>query len=237
MSEARIAAEWEGLSTARARAGGGEGRARARLLARLVGAGIKTFTATTARPVVAGEPTLSRSGSARRLLVRSHEDLVAGELTGRYRELEAGSSRSRGRDRLTRPGASAQVIVRTAPSREVKTSSAMVYSFRSRSRNACTASCASQPEHRHGEPVACVADRLVPREVAPDGTAAASRSASSAEVAPRASRPTRRRRHRSSVSGTTRFTRPHSSACPAGISSHRKTISRARRSPTISWSH
>ena len=70
---------------------GGQGRARARLLARLVGAGIKTFTATTSRPVVEGEPTLFEIWVCADGYWCDHtKNLVAGELTPRYRELEAG---------------------------------------------------------------------------------------------------------------------------------------------------
>ena len=55
----------------------------------LVRAGIKTFTATTSRPVVEGEPTLLRS-QVRAGAGATTKNLVLGELTNEYRELERG---------------------------------------------------------------------------------------------------------------------------------------------------
>ena len=55
------------------------------------GPGIKTLTATTARPVVEGEPTLFEIWVCADGYWCEHtKNLVAGELTREYRELEAG---------------------------------------------------------------------------------------------------------------------------------------------------
>ena len=57
----------------------------------MVGPGIKTFTATTSRPVVEGEPTLFEIWVCADGYWCDHtKNLVAGELTAQYRELEAG---------------------------------------------------------------------------------------------------------------------------------------------------
>jgi Xaa-Pro aminopeptidase len=91
MSEAQIAAEWEGF--VHGEGTGWEGRVELALGFSLVwsGAGIKTFTATSARPVVGGEPTLFEIWVCADGYWCDHtKNLVAGELTARYRELEAG---------------------------------------------------------------------------------------------------------------------------------------------------
>jgi len=91
MSEAQIAAEWEGF--VHGEGTGWEGKVELALPFSLVwsGAGIKTFTATTARPVVEGEPTLFEIWVCADGYWCDHtKNLVVGELTPRYRELEAG---------------------------------------------------------------------------------------------------------------------------------------------------
>ena len=91
MSEAQIAAEWLGFVH-----GEGTGWGRKVELAlgfSLVwsGPGIKTFTATTSRPVVEGEPTLFEIWVCADGYWCDHtKNLVVGELTPAYRELEAG---------------------------------------------------------------------------------------------------------------------------------------------------
>jgi Xaa-Pro aminopeptidase len=91
MSEAQIAAEWLGF--VHGEGTGWEGKVSLALGFSLVwsGPGIKTFTATTARPVVEGEPTLFEIWVCADGYWCDHtKNLVAGELTPRYRELEAG---------------------------------------------------------------------------------------------------------------------------------------------------
>jgi Xaa-Pro aminopeptidase len=91
MSEAQIAAEWEGF--VHGEGTGWEGKVELALGFSLVwsGPGIKTFTATTDRPVVEGEPTLFEIWVCADGYWCDHtKNLVAGELTPRYRELEAG---------------------------------------------------------------------------------------------------------------------------------------------------
>jgi len=91
MSEAQIAAEWEGF--VHGEGTGGEGRVDLALGFSLVwsGPGIKTFTATTSRPVVEGEPTLFEIWVCADGYWCDHtKNLVVGELTPAYRELESG---------------------------------------------------------------------------------------------------------------------------------------------------
>ncbi len=91
MSEAQIAAEWEGF--VHGEGTGWEGKVDLALGFSLVwsGPGIKTFTATTSRPVVEGEPTLFEIWVCADGYWCDHtKNLVAGELTAQYRELEAG---------------------------------------------------------------------------------------------------------------------------------------------------
>jgi Xaa-Pro aminopeptidase len=91
MSDARIAAEWEGF--VHGEGTGWEGKVELALGFSLVwsGPGIKTFTATTSRPVVAGEPTLFEIWvSADGYWCDHTKNLVVGELTPAYRELEEG---------------------------------------------------------------------------------------------------------------------------------------------------
>lgn len=91
VSEAQIAAEWLGF--VHGEGTGWEGKVDLALGFSLVwsGPGIKTFTATTARPVVAGEPTLFEIWVCADGYWCDHtKNLVVGELTPQYRELEAG---------------------------------------------------------------------------------------------------------------------------------------------------
>ena len=91
MSEAQVAAEWEGF--VHGEGTGWEGKVELALGFSLVwsGPGIKTFTATTSRPVVEGEPTLFEIWVCADGYWCDHtKNLVVGELTPAYRELEAG---------------------------------------------------------------------------------------------------------------------------------------------------
>jgi Xaa-Pro aminopeptidase len=91
MSEAQIAAEWEGF--VHGEGTGWEGKVDLALGFSLVwsGPGIKTFTATTSGPVVEGEPTLFEIWVCADGYWCDHtKNLVAGDLTPRYRELEQG---------------------------------------------------------------------------------------------------------------------------------------------------
>jgi Xaa-Pro aminopeptidase len=91
MAEAQIAAEWEGF--VHGEGTGWEGKVDLALGFSLVwsGPGIRTFTATTSRPVVEGEPTLFEIWVCADGYWCDHtKNLVPGELTQRYRELEAG---------------------------------------------------------------------------------------------------------------------------------------------------
>jgi len=90
MTEAQIAAEWEGF--VHGEGTGWEGKVDLALGFSLVwsGPGIKTFTATTSRPVVEGEPTLFEIWVCADGYWCDHtKNLVPGELTPTYRELEA----------------------------------------------------------------------------------------------------------------------------------------------------
>jgi Xaa-Pro aminopeptidase len=90
MTEAQIAAEWEGF--VHGEGTGWEGKVELALGFSLVwsGPGIKTFTATTSRPVVEAEPTLFEIWVCADGYWCDHtKNLVAGELTAQYRELEA----------------------------------------------------------------------------------------------------------------------------------------------------
>jgi Xaa-Pro aminopeptidase len=91
MSEAQIAAEWEGF--VHGEGTGWEGKVDLALGFSLVwsGPGIKTFTATTSRPVVESEPTLFEIWVCADGYWCDHtKNLVVGDLTPQYRELEAG---------------------------------------------------------------------------------------------------------------------------------------------------
>jgi Xaa-Pro aminopeptidase len=91
MSESQIAAEWEGF--VHGEGTGWEGKVELALGFSLVwsGPGIKTFTATTSRPVVEGEPTLFEIWVCADGYWCDHtKNLVPGELTAEYTELERG---------------------------------------------------------------------------------------------------------------------------------------------------
>jgi Xaa-Pro aminopeptidase len=91
MTEAQIATEWEGF--VHGEGTGWEGKVDLALGFSLVwsGPGIKTFTATSARPVVEGEPTLFEIWVCADGYWCDHtKNLVVGELSPRYRELEEG---------------------------------------------------------------------------------------------------------------------------------------------------
>ena len=92
MTEAQIAAEWLGF--VHGEGTGWEGNVELALGFSLVwsGPGIQTFTATTSRPVVEGEPTLFEIWVCADGYWCDHtKNLVVGELTPAYRELERGS--------------------------------------------------------------------------------------------------------------------------------------------------
>jgi Xaa-Pro aminopeptidase len=89
MSEAQLAAEWQ--SVVHGEGTGWEGKVDLALGFSLVwsGLGIKTFTATADRPVVEGEPTLFEIWVCADGYWCDHtKNLVVGELTSEYRELE-----------------------------------------------------------------------------------------------------------------------------------------------------
>jgi Xaa-Pro aminopeptidase len=91
MTEAQVAAEWEGF--VHGEGTGWEGKVDLALGFSLVwsGPGIKTFTATTSRPVVEGEPTLFEIWVCADGYWCDHtKNLIAGELVPRYAELEDG---------------------------------------------------------------------------------------------------------------------------------------------------
>ncbi|HEU0247249.1 MAG TPA: Xaa-Pro peptidase family protein [Gaiellaceae bacterium] len=91
MTEAEIAAEWEGF--VHGEGTGWEGKVDLALGFSLVwsGPGIRTFTATTSRPVVEHEPTLFEIWVCVDGYWCDHtKNLVVGELTAGYRELEQG---------------------------------------------------------------------------------------------------------------------------------------------------
>jgi Xaa-Pro aminopeptidase len=91
MTEAQIAAEWEGF--VHGEGTGWNGKVALALGFSLVwsGSGIRTFTATSSRPVAEGEPTLFEIWVCADGYWCDHtKNLVVGELTPRYAELEAG---------------------------------------------------------------------------------------------------------------------------------------------------
>ena len=89
MTEAEVAAQVGGRGARARHRLRGEGRERARLRARLVGPGIKTFTATSDRPIAEHEPTLFEIWvSADGYWCDHTKNLCPGELDPRYVELE-----------------------------------------------------------------------------------------------------------------------------------------------------
>jgi Xaa-Pro dipeptidase len=108
MTEAQIAAEWLGF--VHGEGTGWAGKVELALGFSLVwsGPGIRTFSATTSRPVVEGEPTLFEIWVCADGYWADHtKNLVCGELTERYRELEQGlTGVYEDALRFCRPGAS-----------------------------------------------------------------------------------------------------------------------------------
>jgi Xaa-Pro aminopeptidase len=91
MTEAQIAAEWEGFVHGEGTGWGGKVDLALGFSLVWSGPGIRTFTATTSRPVVEGEPTLFEIWVCADGYWCDHtKNLVVGELTPRYRELEQG---------------------------------------------------------------------------------------------------------------------------------------------------
>jgi Xaa-Pro aminopeptidase len=91
MTEAQIAAEWLGFVHGEGTGWGGKVDLALGFSLVWSGLGIKTFTATTSRPVVEGEPTLFEIWVCADGYWCDHtKNLVAGELTPAYRELEQG---------------------------------------------------------------------------------------------------------------------------------------------------
>ena len=91
LTEAQAAAEWQGF--VHGEGTGWKGQVELALGFSLVwsGPGIKTFTATTGRPVVEGEPTLFEIWVCADGYWCDHtKNVVCGELSDRYRELEEG---------------------------------------------------------------------------------------------------------------------------------------------------
>jgi Xaa-Pro aminopeptidase len=89
LTEAQIAAEWQGF--VHGEGTGWDGRVELAFGFSLVwsGPGIRTFTATTSRPVVEGEPTLFEIWVCADGYWCDHtKNLVCGELSARYVELE-----------------------------------------------------------------------------------------------------------------------------------------------------
>ncbi len=106
MTEAQIAAEWEGF--VHGEGTGWDAKVELALGFSLVwsGVGIKTFTATTSRPVVEGEPTLFEIWVCADGYWCDHtKNLVAGELTPRVpRARSRAHGRLRRRDRVRAAG-------------------------------------------------------------------------------------------------------------------------------------
>ena len=91
LSEAQVAAKWLGFVHGEGTGWGGEVELALGFALVWSGPGIKTFTSTTSRPVVAGEPTLFEIWVCADGYSCDHtKDLVPGELSDRYRELEQG---------------------------------------------------------------------------------------------------------------------------------------------------
>ena len=91
MTEAQVAAEWEGFVHGEGTGWGGKVDLAVGFSLVWSGPGIKTFTATTSRPVVAGEPTLFEIWVCADGYWCDHtKNLVVGDLSAQYAELEAG---------------------------------------------------------------------------------------------------------------------------------------------------
>ena len=106
MTEAQAASEWLGFVHGEGTGWGGKVELALGFSLVWSGEGIRTFTATTDRPVVEGEPTLFEIWVCADGYWCDHtKNLVPGDLSERYRELEAGPARRlrRGR-RVVHPG-------------------------------------------------------------------------------------------------------------------------------------
>jgi Xaa-Pro aminopeptidase len=91
MTEAQIAAEWLGFVHGEGTGWGGKVELALGFALVWSGPGIKTFTATTSRPVVEGEPTLFEIWVCADGYWCDHtKNVVVGELTDEYAELERG---------------------------------------------------------------------------------------------------------------------------------------------------
>ncbi len=91
MTEAQIASEWLGFVHGEGTGWGGKVELALGFSLVWAGPGIKTFTATTSRPVVDDEPTLFEIWVCADGYWADHtKNVVVGELTDRYRELEVG---------------------------------------------------------------------------------------------------------------------------------------------------
>ena len=91
LTEAQAAAEWLGFVHGEGTGWGGKVELAYGFALVWSGPGIKTFTATAARPVVEGEPTLFEIWVCADGYWCDHtKNLVVGELSDRYRELEQG---------------------------------------------------------------------------------------------------------------------------------------------------
>ena len=91
MTEAQIAGEWLGFVHGEGTGWGGKVELALGFSLVWSGSGIKTFTATTNRPVVEGEPTLFEIWVCADGYWCDHtKNVVVGELTDAYRELESG---------------------------------------------------------------------------------------------------------------------------------------------------
>lgn len=91
MTDAQVAAEWEGFVHGEGTGWGGKVELAYGFTLIWSGPGIKTFTATSARPVVEGEPTLFEIWVCADGYWADHtKNLVVGELTPAYAELERG---------------------------------------------------------------------------------------------------------------------------------------------------
>jgi Xaa-Pro aminopeptidase len=91
MTEAQIAAEWLGFVHGEGTGWGGKVELALGFSLVWAGPGIKTFTATSNRPVLEGEPTLFEIWVCADGYWADHtKNLVVGELTPAYRELESG---------------------------------------------------------------------------------------------------------------------------------------------------
>ena len=106
MSEAQIAAEWEGFVHGEGTGWAGEDRARARLLARLVGSGHQDLHSDDCTPRRRGRADALRDlGLRGRLLVRPHEEPRRGRADGAVpRARSRAHGGLRGRDRLRATG-------------------------------------------------------------------------------------------------------------------------------------